>query len=472
MNIKNKLFTLFDTFKKEKNSLNIKTLFYLVCFSLFIIFFLWAFQIVFSQVSYEHYQVKKMNHIVSSITKAEPSALDETLLYLAYQEGVCIEYESVYGTTTYNTMQAGCGLDKNITSIREVQEELKRKKDAKNGVKLINPESKTKAYLVSLRTLDGYLFIYSTLEDIDSTSVILRGQLIYIMILVLIFACFLAYFLSKRITKPITNITKKAREMGKGNYDVVFQENGTLEIDELARTLNHTCQDMKKIDELRRDLLANVSHDLKTPLTMIKAYAEMVRDISYRDDEKRNKDLNIIIDETDRLNILVNDILDLSKLQANTGNMKIETYDLVEEIKSVLERYAIICEKEGYYFVLDMPAVAIVKADKNKINQVIYNLINNAINYTGKDKKVTIRVTEKSKSYLVEIIDTGKGIKNDDLPYIWDKYYKNEKNHKRNVVGSGIGLSIVRNILEQHKFKYGVISKKNKGTTFYFEIVK
>lgn len=326
--------------------------------------------------------------------------------------------------------------------------------------------------MVSLRTLDGYLFIYSTLEDIDSTSIILRGQLIYIMILVLIFACFLAYFLSKRITKPITNITKKAREMGKGNYDVIFQENGTLEIDDLSRTLNHTCQDMKKIDELRRDLLANVSHDLKTPLTMIKAYAEMVRDISYRDDEKRNKDLNIIIDETDRLNILVNDILDLSKLQANTGNMKIEAYDLVEEIKSVLERYAIICEKEGYHFVLDMPAAAVVKADKNKLNQVIYNLINNAINYTGKDKKVTIRVTEKSKSYLVEIIDTGKGIKNDDLPYIWDKYYKNEKNHKRNVVGSGIGLSIVRNILEQHRFKYGVTSKKNKGTTFYFEIVK
>jgi signal transduction histidine kinase len=122
--------------------------------------------------------------------------------------------------------------------------------------------------------------------------------------------------------------------------------------------------------------------------------------------------------------------------------------------------------------VFDLPEKAMVLADKNKINQVIYNLINNAINYTGEDKKVVIKVIDREKSYLVEILDTGKGIKTSDLPYIWDKYYKNEKNHKRNVVGTGIGLSIVRNILEQHKFKYGVRSKKGKGATFYFEIVK
>ena len=178
------------------------------------------------------------------------------------------------------------------------------------------------------------------------------------------------------------------------------------------------------------------------------------------------------IDEADRLNVLVNDLLDLSKLQANTTGLNITNYDLIEEVKTVLSRYDIIKETENYNFVLELPEKAEVMADKNKINQVIYNLINNAINYTGKDKKVTIRVTDKFKSYLVEIVDTGKGIKADDLPYIWDKYYKNEKNHKRNVVGTGVGLSIVRNILETHKFKYGVSSKKNKGTTFYFEIEK
>lgn len=473
MNIKIKWQEKVNWFKTKKNSLNLKTLFYLILFSLGIIVFLWIFQVLFLQFSYEHYQIKKMNALVKQIDNTSLENLDSVLTTLAYQNEVCIEYESNYGPTiTYNTLQVGCGLDKNISSINKIKNNLKSKETKKNAVKLINPTYKSKAYLYSINIDIGYIFVYSSLEDIDSTSVILKGQLIYIMVLVLVFACFIAYFLSKKITKPITNITKKAREMGKGNYDVVFQENGTLEIDELARTLNNACTDMKKIEELRRDLLANVSHDLKTPLTMIKAYAEMVRDISYKNKEKRNKDLNVIIEETDRLNTLVNDLLDLSKLESSSEKLNITEYNLTEQIESVLSRYDIIKETENYNFILELPPSAIVHADQNKINQVIYNLLNNAINYTGKDKKVVIRVTEKKESYLVEIMDTGKGIKSTDIPYIWDKYYKNEKNHKRNVVGTGIGLSIVRNILEMHQFKYGVHSKKNHGTTFYFEIVK
>ena len=113
-----------------------------------------------------------------------------------------------------------------------------------------------------------------------------------------------------------------------------------------------------------------------------------------------------------------------------------------------------------------------VKADKKRISQVIYNLINNAINYTGDDLTVTIKITENIKDCKVEIIDTGKGIEEKDLPNIWNRYYKKEKNHKRNVVGTGLGLSIVKNILEQHNFKYGVNSIKDKGTTFYFQVKK
>ncbi len=473
MNIKNRIQKFIDAFKERKQSLNLKTLLYLILFSLGIIVFLWLFQVIFLQLSYEHYQIKKMNHLVEQIEESSLENLDVTLLNIAYQDGVCIEYESFYGQTiSYNTNMVGCGLSHNISSVNKIKSEMKEKGNFKAGVRLINPVNKTRAYLYGISLDSGYVFVYSTLENIDSTSVILKGQLVYILILVLFFAWFIAYFLSKKITKPITNITKKAREMGKGNYDVVFLESGTLEIDELARTLNNACSDMKRIDELRNDLLSNVSHDLKTPLTMIKAYAEMVRDISYKNKEKREKDLNVIIDEADRLNVLVNDLLDLSKLQANTEGLHIEEYDLVEEIYQVLRRYDIIQKTENYHFVLELPEKAMVHADKNKINQVIYNLINNAINYTGKDKKVTIRVVDKGKSFLVEIVDTGKGIKSDDLPYIWDKYYKNEKNHKRNVVGTGIGLSIVRNILEQHKFLYGVHSKKSKGTTFYFEVDK
>ena len=229
---------------------------------------------------------------------------------------------------------------------------------------------------------------------------------------------------------------------------------------------------LSKTDELRRDLLANVSHDLKTPLTMIKAYAEMVRDISYKDDEKRDEHLNIIISETDRLNILVNDLLNLSKMQADADTLKKENFDLTKEIKEIIKKYEIIKETENYIFQIEVPEKAIIYADKNKINQVIYNLINNAINYTGEDKTVTIRMREEKNKYIIEISDTGKGIKKEEIDLIWNKYYKNEKNHKRNIVGTGIGLSIVKTILEHHHFEYGVNSIKNKGTTFYFKVEK
>ena len=112
-----------------------------------------------------------------------------------------------------------------------------------------------------------------------------------------------------------------------------------------------------------------------------------------------------------------------------------------------------------------------IEADKKKIEQVIYNLINNAINYTGSDNLVEIKITNK-ENILVEIIDTGKGIKKEDINHIWDKYYKNNKKHKRNLIGTGLGLSIVKNILEEHNYQYGVLSEKDKGSTFYFIINK
>ena len=264
----------------------------------------------------------------------------------------------------------------------------------------------------------------------------------------------------------------KAHEMAKGNYDITFEKSDIEEINELSKTLNDACSELKKTEDLRRELMANVSHDLKTPLTMIKAYAELIRDVTHNNEEKMNKNLNTIIEEADRLNILVNDILELSKMKSNSTPLEIEEFDLNELIKKIISRYDIFIEKENYNIEYKEQKELIIKADKKRMEQVIYNLINNAINYTGDDKKVFIKVKQDKYKIRVEIKDTGKGIEKKDLEYIWDKYYKVDKTHRRVQVGSGIGLSIVKNILISHKFEYGVESKINKGTTFYFEIPK
>lgn len=276
--------------------------------------------------------------------------------------------------------------------------------------------------------------------------------------------------LAKKINKPILNLISSAKELGKGNYNVEFKKSNIAELDELADVLEVAASEMNKTEELRRDLIANVSHDLKTPLTMIKAYAEKVRDLSYKDKEKREKDLNVIIEEADRLNYLVNDLLDMSKIESGTDTLKIEEYDLIEEIKTIIKRYEIVKETENYKFELDLPDKAIINADRSKLNQVIYNLVNNAIEHTGDDLVVKIAVIKNKDHYMIKITDTGKGIAEEDKKLVWNKYYKTDKRHKRNVVGSGIGLTIVKGILESHNFEYGIDSKLNEYTTFYFKI--
>ena len=456
---------------KKKTSIQAKTLIYLLTFNIVIIVLLWICQISIFDFYYEKEQINNMDSIVSSLKNASAEEIGTLLQDVAYQNEVCIAITSDTGIiATYNANMNGCPLSSSNSQARDLMLQFIDSESSFKSYQFVNDAKHVSALMYGLKTNSNYMFIYSNLEDISEFTLIIKRQLMYVCILGIFIAVIISIFLSSKITDPITEITKKARKLGSGNSDVEFKESGIKEIDELAETLSQAQKEMAKTDELRRDLMANVSHDLKTPLTMIKAYAEMIRDISYKDKDKMNEHLGIIVDETDRLTILVNDILDLSKMQSNADVLKLEKFDLVSEINSIVKKYQIIKETEKYTINVEEPETAMIKADKKKINQVIYNLVNNAINYTGDDKKVTIRVTKHKKYYLVEIIDTGKGIKEEEIPYIWDKYYKNDKNHKRNVVSTGLGLSIVKQILELHNYEYGVKSVLKKGTTFYFKI--
>lgn len=454
----------------KKNNLTIKTLIYLSVFSIVILLLLWAVQIQFLEVFYEKYQVANIRE-VASLIEHDKSNINNILEDYAYNYNMCIEYYSSSATVGYNLKNPGCLLGSKNLSVARYKSNLLMSN--KKYIKLYAPTTGVKSVIYLLK-LDNneYIFLNTTLEDLNTTTKLLKGQLIYIITGLIILSIFMAIFISKRLNKPIIGIIEQAKELGKGNYNVKFNKSNIAELDELSDVLTVAASEMNKTEELRRDLLANVSHDLKTPLTMIKAYAEKVRDLSYKDDDKREHDLNVIIEESDRLNVLVNDLLELSKLEAKADSLNCTKYDLVEDINSILKRYEIIKETENYNFIVEMPEHANVYADKHKIDQVIYNLVNNAIEHTGDDLVVKIKVKSKKDYYLVEITDTGKGIKEEDKALVWNKYYKKEKNHKRNVVGSGIGLSIVKEVLEKHNFEYGIDSKIGKYTTFYFKIKK
>ena len=454
--------------KLNKNKLTRHIWFYLIVFTLSIILFLWFFQVVFINNYYEYSKTNQIKNVTDEILQNYDNDI-EYLNKLSYEENICIEIVknriTIYSS---NDSIRGC-----ISSSGKYKNDFYENDLEEQTYKLINPLLNTKSLIYAKKyNEDITIFVNASLEPLNNTIAILSNQLIIVSIIVVILSLIIGYFISKSISKPIVKMNEKAKKLANGNYDFTFDNNSNIyEIDELANTLNYAKKELAETDELRRDLLANVSHDLKTPLTMIKGYAEMIRDLNSDNIEKRNANLNVIIEESERLNILVNDLLTLSKIQANKDVLEKEDFDIVELINNIIKRYSIYKDTEGYIFEVNTPDKVIVNADKKKIEQVIYNLINNAINYTGDDNRVIINVLV-DKNIRVEIKDTGKGIKKEDLPHIWDKYYHSKKKHKRNVIGTGIGLSIVKTILESHNFKYGVESKRNKGTTFYFEICK
>lgn len=311
------------------------------------------------------------------------------------------------------------------------------------------------------------LMVNTQLTPVDATVNTLRIELIWITVIMILLSLGIALLISRQISKSLIRINESAKALAKGDFDVRFEGKDYREVAELSDTLNATAKELGKNESLRRELIANVSHDLRTPLTMIIAYAEVMRDLP---GENTPENVQVVIDEAGRLTNLVNDMLDMSKLQAGVMEKNDTVYNLTESIESVLERYNKLKEQDGYCIHFEYDGKVQVKADEYKIYQVIYNLINNAINYTGKDKTVWVRQKISGDKVRIEVTDSGDGIAKEALPYVWDRYYKVDKTHKRAVMGTGLGLSIVKNILELHHAGYGVVSEPGCGSTFWFEL--
>ena len=325
-------------------------------------------------------------------------------------------------------------------------------------------------YLRKAEDNEVYLYIFSPLYPVSSTVEILKDQLFYVTLITLIGAFSLAIYFANRISKPIKDITTTAKDMGRGNYNVKFVGNSYSEINNLAAALNTATYELGNADARQKDLIANVSHDLKTPLTMIRSYAEMIRDLSGDNPEKRNTHLHVIIDESERMSRLVSDMATISAMQTKKIVLEKTAFDLSAVSASILASYDIYQEQDGYDFVFNAPKDCLVFADKDRIAQVISNLTTNAVKYCGEDKYIALTIRKIGRKYRLEVSDHGPGIKPEELPHVWERYYKTSTNYVRETSGTGLGLSIVKEILMLHNANYGVESKVGKGSTFWFEL--
>ena len=329
----------------------------------------------------------------------------------------------------------------------------------------------TKIVRSESRKRDVVVMLNATVSPVASTVRTLTTELIIISAVMVLIAVLLSYVLAKRISRPIVRVNQSAKQLAGGNYSADFSADGYREIAELSDTLAYAADELSKTDALKRELIANISHDLRTPLTMITGYAEVMRDIP---GENTPENVQIIIDEAQRLSSLVNDLLDISRIQSGTQTLDLSDFNLTETVKEVIGRFSKLTDADGYTISFDCDCDVVVRADHSRILQVIYNFINNAITHAGADKAVFVsqRVLTASdgRRVRIEVTDNGEGIPPESIPYIWDRYYKVDKLHRRTLMGSGLGLSIVKGILELHHAEYGVISREGEGSTFWFEL--
>ncbi len=286
-------------------------------------------------------------------------------------------------------------------------------------------------------------------------------------VLMVLVSLIMAALYAKGNSRTLAKITQQAKLLAEADYDLELPENRIREYDELCNALNYASAELKKTEQLQRELVSNVSHDLRTPLTMIRGYAEMMRDIP---GENTPENLQVIIDETVALNELVTDILDLSRIEAGVAVPERKVHCLTVSIESMIERYRKLLEPEGFTIEFNKDEPAFINADPAMLWQIISNLINNAVNHSTDVKKIEIEQKTEDGTVTVVVRDHGAGIPESELAMIWDRYYKSNTAREKLRMGTGLGLSIVKRTLELQQAEYGVESTVGKGSAFWFKM--
>lgn len=458
---------------------------YLIVFCILTASIVFLFQIVLLQPMYEANKIKSIQEVGSFVEKfIEDERLDEFVDYMQSQSDTCI---MVYQSSSSGGMQASIGnrgcMISSITNSERAKFVTKAigSKNHSYLARVTNNSSDfgvdgeqgdnfdTIVYtkIVNAADYSSIIMVSGNISPLNATTETLASQMRYIALFMIVAVAILTLLMYRHIAKPIIGITSNAKQLPQGKYTVDSKTNRYKEAADLNNTLVQAANDIQKADKAKRDLISNVSHDLRTPLTMIGGYGEMMIDLP---EEKTDENIQVIVDETKRLNALVNDLLDMSRLQDGRIVLHKEVFDISALLKTQLQKYDVYRMQEGYTIESELLDAIYVNADKKRIEQVINNFLNNAVNYGGEAKHIIVREIKKENTVRIEVQDFGEGIDPKDLDNIWDRYYKVDKEHVRVANGSGIGLNIVKQLLELHGVPYGVNSSKGKGSTFYFEM--
>ena len=329
----------------------------------------------------------------------------------------------------------------------------------------------------------------SSIESLKESIALSNGFMFYIVSLAVLLALISCFYVSLMITRPIKTLAKLSEQMGNFDFEAKYTGTSKDEIgilgcnmnlmsdslkkafDELKLANEKLQEDIKKkeeIDNMRKDFIANVSHELKTPISLIQGYAEGLNEGLCEDEESRKYYTEVIIDEANKMNIIVKQLLTLSALESGNQKLDISSFDMSELIAGVIETTSILLADKNANIKFEAKKI-LVKGDEFKVEEVLTNYISNAIHHVKENGNIEIKLIEKDKKLRISVFNEGKCIPNEDLSSIWEKFYKVDKAHSRSYGGSGIGLSIVKAIVEAHDNSCGVRNLEN-GVEFWFEL--
>ena len=480
----------------KSRSFRSKLWMYFVLFTAIIFSLLWVLQTVFLQSFYNTMLENKTRaaaeKMVSSSSDADFTTViddlsaDNTLLvFVTDTEGTILyssdsykSYYRSYGSNDggeNNPYRKGEEMNWQVGNYRNLpdsyDEFLVSLLSSENGITQYKTDSQ---YIYgTFIELDGaekaVLYVSAALGAVGAAASIIRIQLLWVTILSLLIAFLVAWFLARRFSVPVDQLSTQAKMLATDQYEPLFEKGFCRELDDLSDSLDDTAGKLTEARSYQKELLANVSHDLRTPLTMIKGYAEMVRDISWEDEEQRTADTGIIIREADRLTALVNEILEYSSLQEGDRKKDFAIVDISMITKKVCDRFEPLLQKSGSSIERHITDACMVFGNASLLERAVYNLIDNAVRHTGEGKGITVTVNADDTVRL-EVRDYGDGIDKTELPHIWEKYYTSRQRGGKGV--SGLGLAIVRQIAEIHDAEYGVESNKGEGSLFWIAMQK
>ncbi|NLB79315.1 MAG: HAMP domain-containing histidine kinase, partial [Clostridiaceae bacterium] len=316
----------------------------------------------------------------------------------------------------------------------------------------------------------GVILIHSKVPNIYQ----LKTSIIIIFIISGFVGCIIALLfvaiLTKRITKPINQMKRAARRVASGEFTERVSVNGKDEIAELSESFNNMIVALESLESMRRDFIGNVSHELRTPITTIKGFVEGVLD-GVIPVEKQENYLTIVLDETRRMQKLVNDLLDLAKMHAGEVSLNITDFDVNELIRRCVISLQQMFIEKNLEFQADFETErTFVNADSDAIQRVIINLLQNAVKFTPQDGEIRVKTYSDRDKVFISVEDNGKGIPKEELSNIFERFYKTDKSRSTDRSGLGLGLAIVRNIIVSHNEIIKVESEEGHGTVFTFSL--